>query len=97
MKVPTNLSDFRRLYAGDVQWIPAHRTYDEAVRDGLDLDDWAVNGLADGVAKRVAVLGGPPAALVAARTLERLRSEAVLRSVGTVLLQRLKARPRNQG
>ena len=96
MEVPKIFSDFRGLYAGDVQWIPAHRTYDEAVRDGLDLDDWAGNGLADGVAKRVAVLGGPPAALVAARTLERLRNEAVLRSVGTVLLQRLKARPRTK-
>ena len=63
----------------------------------MDLDDWAAgNGLADGVAKRVAVLGGPPAALVAARALERLRNEAVLRSVGTVLLQRLKARPRTK-
>ena len=95
MEVP-HFSDFRRLYAGDVQWILAHRTLEEAMREGLDLDDWAGNGVADGVAKRAAVLGGPPVAVVAARASERARNEMVLRSVGIVLLQRLKARPRTK-
>ena len=62
----------------------------------MDLDDWAGNGIADVLATRAAVLGGPPAALVTARASERLSNEAVLRSVGTVLLQRLKARPRTK-
>ena len=52
--------------------------------------------MADCMAKWAARQGGPPTELIALRARQRIRSEAVLRAAGAVLLQRLKARPRTQ-
>ena len=59
-------------------------------------EDWAGNGMADCFAKWAAREGGPTAEMAAARAKQRLQSEAVLRAMGAVLLQRLKARPRTK-
>ena len=52
--------------------------------------------MADSIAKWAAREGGPTADLAAARARQRVQSEAVLRTAGAVLLQRLKARPRTK-
>ena len=62
----------------------------------MSYEDWAGNGMADTMAKWAAREGGPTAGLAAARGKQRVQSEVVLRTVGAVLLQRLKARPRTQ-
>ncbi len=35
----------------EVKWIPAHRTFQEAVECGMSYEDWAGNGMADSIAK----------------------------------------------
>ena len=97
------LWDYQRAYEQHprhqdsvVKWIPAHRTFQEAIEGGMCYEDWAGNGMADSIAKWAAREGGPTADLATARAKQRLQSEAVLRAAGTVLLQRLKARPRTK-
>jgi hypothetical protein len=85
-----------RLQDSSVKWIPAHKTFLEAVEGGLSYEDWSGNGMADCFAKWAARAGGPPAELAEARAAKRISNELVLRTAGAVLLQRLKARPRTK-
>ncbi len=77
---------------GEVEWIPAHCTYEESRRAGMELMDWEGNGVADSIAKWAAGRGSPEPGLVKERREQQLRNEQVMHAVGTVLLQRLKAR-----
>ncbi len=79
-----------------MKWIPAHKTFQEAMEGGLSYEDCAGNGMADCFAKWAARAGGPPADLAEARAAQRVSNELVLLSAGAVLLQRLKARPRTK-
>ena len=85
-----------RLRDSTVKWIPAHKTFQEAVEGGMSYEDWSGNGMADCFAKWAARAGGPPEELVAARTAKRANNELLLRTAGAVLLHRLKARPRTK-
>ena len=81
----------------EVQWLPAHRSFEECCREGLSFQDWVGNGMADALAKWAAGQGEPTPAIVQARAVQRLVNEQVLRVAGTVLLRRLQARPRAAG
>ena len=80
--------------AGEVAWIPAHCTYEESRRAGMEMIDWEGNGVADSIAKWAAGRGNPEPELVKARRVQRLLNEQAVCATGTVLLQRLKARQR---
>jgi hypothetical protein len=85
-----------RLRDSIVKWIPAHKTFQEAVEGGMSFEDWSGNGMADCFAKWAAKEGGPPEELVLERAANRARNEMLLKTAGAVLLQRLKARPRTK-
>ena len=85
-----------RLQDSTVKWIPAHKTFQEAVEAGMSYEDWSGNGMADGFAKWAARAGGPPAEVVEERAGRRIKNEAIITVAAAVLLQRLKARPRTK-
>jgi hypothetical protein len=85
-----------RLQDATVKWIPAHKTFQEAVEGGMSYEDWSGNGMADCFAKLAARAGGPPAELVEERAERRIKNEMVLKTAAAVLLQKLKARPRTK-
>ena len=85
-----------RLRDATVKWIPAHKTFQEAVEGGMSFEDWSGNGMADCFAKWAARAGGPPEELVSERAAKRASNELLLKTAGAVLLQRLKARPRTK-
>ena len=57
-----------------VKWIPAHRTFQEAIEGGMCYEDWAGNGMADIMAKWAAREGGPSEGLATARAEQRLQT-----------------------
>jgi hypothetical protein len=85
-----------RLCDSTVTWIPAQKTFQEAVEGGMSFEDWSGNGMADRFAKWAARAGGPPEELVLERAAKRASNELLLKTAGAVLLQRLKARPRTK-
>ena len=85
-----------RLQDAVVKWIPAHKTFQEAVEGGMSFEDWSGNGMADCFAKWAARAGGPPGELVEERASRRIINEMVLKTAAAVLLQKLKARPRTK-
>ena len=40
-----------RLQDSTVKWLPAHKTFQEAVEGGMSYEDWSGNGMADCFAK----------------------------------------------
>ena len=85
-----------RLQDAKVKWIPAHKTFQEAVDGGMSYEDWSGNGMADSFAKWAAKAGGPPPELAEERAESRIMSEMILKTAAAVLLQKLKARPRTK-
>ena len=85
-----------RLQDAKVKWIPAHKTFQEAVEGGMSYEDWSGNGMADAFAKWAAKAGGPPQELADERAESRIMNEMILKTAAAVLLQKLKARPRTK-
>ena len=85
-----------RLQDAKVKWIPAHKTFQEAVEGGMSYEDWSGNGMADAFAKWAAKAGGPPPELAEERAESRIMNEMILKTAAAVLLQKLKARPRTK-
>ena len=86
-----------RLQDSTVKWIPAHKTFQEAVEGGMSYEDWSGNGMADCFAKWAAKAGGPPAELVEERASRRAKNEMVLKTAGAVLFAEAESQATHQG